>query len=406
MRRIALIAVAVAVTVPIAAAAPSAATGEQRVLVLLATWGPEPWRVAEVAQAAADADVFLRKTSLHQLGLRITTTAWLKGYPEQPDCPPPEHTRIPVALTAGPEAAAEAAGYSVASYDRVVYVVPRIACPWLAVGVGRQVMLNGTLSAWTIVHELGHTYGLAHAYSKACKTGSCSHDEYGDPFSPMGHGLVDFSAYEKVVLGWIQPVGRVERAGSYSIGRTDLPGATPEALVIPTGAGEYWFEQRPEAETPGLAARIVEPDIRDDDLAAPISLIENPTGGNRPTIAQGETFRVPGVLSLRYDASGEGRATVAFEWLDRTPPRIRLVAPARLASGRQARVSWAATDAGSGVVSCTLSVDRRVVMTGEAKGAAAVGPLRRGRHQVAVTCVDRAANRSRPTIRSVRVFRR
>jgi hypothetical protein len=404
MRWLALVVALAAIATP---ASSAAVIGSHRVLVLLATWGPEPWTQAEVDQAVREADVFLRKSSFQQLSLEATVTPWLRGYPGPPECPPPEHERIAPALTNGPRAAAEAAGYRIESYDRLVYVVPQMGCVWRGVGAGREVMLNGMLSAWAIVHELGHTYGLAHAHGKICQSGrNCRQEEYGDPFSPMGHGLVDFSAYEKLFFGWIRNVARMTRAGPYEIGRPDDAGAAPHAFVVKAGAGEYWFEQRLDVETPGLAVRMVEPDVPDDDLEPPTLFIDDPSGRDRPTVASGQSFRVRGVFLVQYVPATDGRARLQFHWLDRTRPRPpRLIVPSRARVGGQIRISWTSTDAGSGIASCTLSLDRRVVTAGKAKGTAAVGPLRRGVHTVSLRCRDRAGNLSRPTVKRLRILR-
>lgn len=390
--KLACIAALAAVLVPASAAGPAAAVGEQSVLVVLATWEGERewWPRADVVAALHEADAFLRKSSFQQLRLNGTVTEWLRGYPGIPDCPAAEHERIPLALTDGPDAAARAAGFRPESYDRVVYIIPRIGCQWLGVGVGRQVMLNGTMNAWGIVHELGHTYGLAHARGRECQT--CRSNEYGDPFSPMGQGLVDFSVFEKVHLGWLSDVARAPGPGRYAIGRPDVPAAKPHAVVFSSGAGEYWFEQRLDVERPGLVVRKIEPDVPDDDLTPPTMFIG-------PTVPTNGTFRVPGAFAVTYRA-----ASLEFTWIDRTRPRAaRVVAPRNVPLGRAVRVTWAASDAGSGIASCALSVDRKVAARGDAKGAFTLTRLQRGTHTVSVVCVDRAGNASRPAVRRVRV---
>jgi hypothetical protein len=406
MRIAGLVAVAAALLAPASAAAPSAVVGSQRALVILATWGPQPWPRSEAEQALAEASAFLAKSSFGQLSLQGTVTPWLRAYPREPTCPPPEHERIPPPLTDGPRAAAEAAGFSVASYERLVYVVPETDCPWRGVGVGREVMLSGILSGWAIVHELGHTYGLAHARARICDAAACHSDEYGDPFSPMGHGLVDFGAFEKRQLGWIGDVVETSSAGAFEIGRPDVRTASPHALVVPTGRGEFWFEQRLDVAAPGLVARIVLADIPDDDLAPPTLFIENPTRASRPTIAPGEEFREAGVLAVRYSPRPNGRAEVRFDWIDRTRPLApRLAAPRRVRVGRSASVAWASTDSGSGIASCVLAVDGRRALEGAADGKVTIGPLRRGTHRLTASCTDRAGNRSRASTARIRAVR-
>ena len=408
MKWLAALGAVVALTAPSAAAAPDAVTGSQRALVILSTWGPEPWTRAEAEQALAEASAFIAKSSFGQLSLQGTVTPWLRGYPQEPTCPPPEHERIPPPLTDGPRRAAEAAGFSAASYDRLVYVIPETDCPWRGVGVGREVMLTGILSGWAIVHELGHTYGLAHARARICDGARCHSAESGDPFSPMGHGLVDFGAFEKRQLGWIGDVVATGTAGTYEIGRPDVRTASPHALVVPTGRGEFWFEQRLDVADPGLVARVVLADVPDDDLAPPTLFIDNPTHAGRPTIAGGEEFREPGVLAVRYSAQPNGRAALRFDWVDRTRPKApRLTAPRRVPAGRTATVAWASSDAGSGIAACLLAVDGRRVPVQEAAaaGKATVGPLRRGSPRVTASCGDRAGNRSRVSAVRIRAVR-
>jgi Gametolysin peptidase M11 len=109
------------------------------------------------------------------------------------------------------------------------------------------------------VHELAHTLGLAHARSWACVEGSCG-DEYGNPFSAMGNGDGDFSAYEKSRLGWLGGNGivRPRRRGTYELGSIEGPTTLPQALVVTTAAGDFWFESRGTA-TPSETGDPVQP---------------------------------------------------------------------------------------------------------------------------------------------------
>jgi hypothetical protein len=242
-------------------------------------------------------------------------------------------------------------------------------------------VLNADRNWNDMVHELGHTYGLAHARRETCR--GCSKEEYGDPFSPMGHGQLDFSAYEKLQMGWLHEVAHISRPGTYTIGRPDIQGATPYALVVETGLHEYWVEQRLDATPPGLVVRSIEPDLS-DFMAPPELMLWVPA----LTVGRGETFGVGGVFSVRY-----GVGSVRFTWLDRKRPTAPTV------SVRAARVSWSSRDNGSGIASCTVAVDGRPVGHGAARGTMTLSATKSGTHRVAVACVDRAGNRSRPTVR-------
>jgi hypothetical protein len=397
--------------IALALSAPGAAadsTGDHRVLVLLATWGPQPWHVEDVRRTVFDeAGAFLRKSSFGLLTIRGDITPWLDAYPQRPACPEPLHERVAPGLSEGPLEAARSAGYTPSTYDRVVYVVPRTECEWNAVGVGREVLLNGLLSAWLVVHELGHTYGLAHARGTRCTGSVCRGDEYGDPFSPMGRGLVDFSSYEKLAMGWIRDVVRAGRAGTYRVGRPDVLAAAPHALVVPTGSGEYWLEQRLDVVPPGLAVRLVEPDVPDDDLAPPTRFQRDPARTGKEVVGVGEVFRVPGTFSVAYAPLADGSADLRFAWTDRArPSRPVVAAPRTVRAGRPFRVAWRTADGGSGVAFCTVAVDNRLAARVEGMTTTAtVSVATRGARRLGVACTDRAGNRSRVSVRPLRVLR-
>jgi hypothetical protein len=381
------------------------AEGDQRVLVILATWGPEPWAPEEVRRAVFDeANAFYRRSSFGQFSLHGDLTPWLAAYTARPACPAPVHERVAPALADPPLAAARSAGFVPDSYDRVIYVVPKTECPWEAVGVFREVLLNGTMNAWIVVHELGHTYGLAHARGVVCTGSACRASEYGDPLSPMGHGFVDFSAYEKHVMGWITDVSRADQSRVYGVGRPDVVDAKPHAFVVPTATTEYWFEQRLDGPEPGLAVRRLEKDVPDDDLAPPTWFVNAPVRSGRTTLAAGETFSLRGVFSVRYSPSVVGNANLRFVWTDRTRPTPpALLAPGRrVVAGRPVRVAWRRSgDGGSGVAFCTVRLDGRIVTRSVTSRTALIPALRRGAHTIGVTCTDRAGNRSRRVTRRV-----
>jgi gametolysin peptidase M11 len=382
--------------------APAQSTGDLRVLVILATWGPQPWTAEDVHGVVfEEANAFLRRSSFGQVSLHGDVTPWVAAYPDRPACPQPVHERVAPALSDPPTQAATRAGYAPSTYDRVIYVLPQIECPWLAVGVNREVLLNGVLSPWHVVHELGHTFGLAHAHGLRCNSaGGCVTDEYGDPFSPMGRGLVDFSAYEKLTMGWIREVARASKTGTYRVGRPDVLTAAPHALVVATGRGEYWLEQRLDVDPARLAVRVIEPDIPDDDLAPPTRFVPD-------LVRAGESFILSGAFSVRYVRMDDSRAELVFRWIDRTrPTRPALRAPARVRVGQAFRVSWTSKDTGSGLAFCGVRVDGRRRERIEGGLRATVAPLQPGRHMIAVSCTDRAGNESRAGVRRIQVVRR
>src|SRR6476660_8946938 len=111
--------------------------------MVLATSGSTPYTVADVERTAGQAANYFANASFGKVKLQIDVTPWLAAFTANPGC-------------------------------------------------------GGTTNH--SVHGLGHACGLVHAQASDCITvgGVCGIDETGDPFEPMGSGVVELSAYEKV----------------------------------------------------------------------------------------------------------------------------------------------------------------------------------------------------------------
>ena len=250
---VAVAAVALLLPVGLEAAAavrsvPAAAVGEMRVLVIRATWGPTPGDEARVAAELAEAAAFFRRASFGKLDVSFEITPWVRAYDNMAICPTAEDEEDERRSALGAisrlaRIAAASAGYDPLAYDRVVFLLPDRVCGFPGLGVRGEVLLaNPNELSWLgIVHELGHTLGLAHATSSACARG-CRVLRYGDHLSPMGQGYVDFSAFEKNQLGWLSGTIAARRSGSYAIGAVDDTTPLPQALIVPAAHGEYWLE--------------------------------------------------------------------------------------------------------------------------------------------------------------------
>ena len=380
--------------------------GEQRVLVVLVTWGPEPFTQAQVRDVVfRGASDFFRASSYGRTHLAGDVTPWLHALGSDPGCNQPGIGRVG-------RAAAAAAGYAPATYDELIYIHPDVGCPWTGLAQGREAYFDGELYVKLAVHELGHTFGLAHANASGC--GEYCAIEYGDPYDSMGGGIGDFNVYEKYRLGWL-PSSEIlwdPRPGAYVLDQLEVGSPRPHAIVIRTAKDNYWVENRRDsAQTvegaivgpPGVLVRTGSPEryVLGTDLSAYDRLVADPTGRGRPAMLPGERYLLPGAFSLTFVSRLDGRARLRFAWTDRTPPgAVRNLAAARGEDGLGLQLTWGEPrETGSGVVAYRVTLDKRVRMSEpyDPRGLdeLALPALAAGRHVATVVAVDRAGNRSR-----------
>lgn len=277
--------------------APAAVTGKQRVLVVLAAYGSHRFQRDEMTQALAQATAFLRTSSYGRMSLETTVTPWLDAGFSAPSCAT-ARTILPESLLTPVRAASRRAGYNPDAFNRVIYSVTGTDCIFQGAAADDEVLLTREPQMPTIVHELGHTWGLAHAAAAEHCATYCVVEEEGDPYTPMGAGFGDFSAYEKELLGWIDPQPRVAKPGRYRIYPTAAKTGL-HALVLNAADGQYWIEQRPDLRTPGLIVRVVHPDQPDWPFAPASTLMLGPIRPGHATILPGQTFTVRGSFSVR-----------------------------------------------------------------------------------------------------------
>ncbi len=383
--------------------------GAQSVLVVLVTWGPQPFTRDEVHHVVFDeADAFYRQSSYGKAWLIGTVTPWLKAFEASPGC------SVPLIRTAG-AAAARSAGYDPAAYERIIYVHPSVDCPWSGVTQANTVFLDGTLSRKLVAHELGHAFGLPHANSTSCRRAGCPAVEYGDPYDTMGGGTGDFSAYAKYSLGWLTRIARPSTGGVYAVDPIERPSSGTQAFVVTTAQDQYWVEYRAEpdptdrGDTPvaGLIVRVSpSPDRDRSSINAMVNvLVDNPAGRKRPELRPGDRFRKSGAFSLTTLEAASGTARFRFRWTDSVAPR-RPRFTADVVAGKLRVTLQDARDTGSGLSRFRVVVDARPPqrLGGDAtEEPVVVGKPLPGTHTVTVVAIDRAGNRSAPSVRHVRV---
>jgi hypothetical protein len=288
----------------------AAAKGDERVLVVLATAGSKPYPVTEVERVVRQADTFFRTASFNQVQLHFDVTPWLPVFTANPGCGSASNGSLS-ALVAPARVAAGDAGFNAAHYDDVVYAIADSRCGFHGATFGHEVLLTRQPTMELLVHELGHALGLGHAQSSDCRGVSpaqCGFDETGDPFSPMGRGMLDFSAYEKVVLGWLPAPPHVTAAKRYVLAPPTFRSKLAQGLVIDAEDGSWWIEYRAKPFR-GLLVRFVE--NRDlPPFARSAALMMRTVKPGRPWIARGETYRIPGSFRVTLLRAGPQRAVL------------------------------------------------------------------------------------------------
>jgi hypothetical protein len=237
------------------------------VLVIMANFSNTALPSYTVAQAqqvmTSNADSvanFFREVSYGQQLLNVTVTpSWVTMNLAQPaTCGPSDWKAIGSAA----ESAARALGtaYDPSAYNYVVYLFPNVpACGWIGlayIGSPHKAWINGVGGFRTsaITHEMGHNFGLLHAASVRCSSGSiggsCSVSEYGDPFDAMGNQrAMHYNATQKARLAWIASAAVKTHTGgaaTYTLSPLEVAGGATYAVKIPTGSANrtYWLEYR------------------------------------------------------------------------------------------------------------------------------------------------------------------
>jgi hypothetical protein len=296
------------VAVPSAAASP---VGNQRVLIILGTSGAQPYTAADVQSVARQASQFYRTSSFGQLKLTFDVTPWLHAFSTDPGCGFTSQSSLD-ALMQPARLAAQRAGYAPSDYPRLIYVLADSRCAFFGTTWGQEVTLTRQPTLELLVHELGHSFGLGHAGAAQCADG-CGVVEPGDPYSPMGTGdkLLDFTAYEKVVLGWLPAQPKVTANGRYTLVPASRNGPVRHAVVIDTTLGEWWIEYRAKPFR-GLLVYFV--DVLHPTpifMVGPILMV-NPTHHRRNWVALGETYRADTFRVKLLTAGAQARVRMHF----------------------------------------------------------------------------------------------
>ncbi|MGH1344955.1 MAG: Ig-like domain-containing protein [Nannocystales bacterium] len=109
---------------------------------------------------------------------------------------------------------------------------------------------NGSFGCVVRNQELGHNYGMGHSHAyQNCPEGvvfdadACEHEEYGDPYDPMGGGCRHINAVQKGFMGWLEGCNYVDgsQSGVYNVSPLELPCNGTQALRVPTTDGRWYY---------------------------------------------------------------------------------------------------------------------------------------------------------------------
>ncbi|MET0404425.1 MAG: RICIN domain-containing protein [Cystobacter sp.] len=254
-------------------------------------------------------------------------------------------------------AAAKAAGRDLSVYAHVGFVIPNnpgfTDCACGLAWVGRPPAAgnsfgDGSLYTCTdpnaFAHEFGHGFGLGHASTARCGTGSaykpnpysaCPPDEYGNAFNTMGGGLGHMNAFQKSTMLWLDKCNNVRVSSDATYDLVPIQSASNgiQSLQVPTGDTVdgrplyFWVEYRNPARASFNAGPGGAPE-KDTGVHVDVAQDFRSNAGNRnpllldlapnypnthrdPRLTAGRTFQDPnGRVSISVVSQSADKATV------------------------------------------------------------------------------------------------
>lgn len=107
----------------------------------------------------------------------------------------------------------------------------------------KDTWFNGSAGCVVLAQEPGHNFGMTHSSYIRCPgvpladtpSGTCQHNEYGDPFDPMGHGCYHMNMYQKAYQGWVQGCNSVlvPSSGTFDLFPMELACNAIQVLQVP-----------------------------------------------------------------------------------------------------------------------------------------------------------------------------
>ena len=229
----------------------AAATGTKRIAVLLVNFTnntAQPWTTAAVRGVVFDnpgsVAAYYQDASVGQLTLSGDVYGWLTIPDDNAGCDYSGWGGLA-------RTAATNAGVNLSNYTNVVYAWPTASsCAWagLAYLPGRDSFINGSMSLRVVGHELGHNFGVHHASTLNCTSagtrvtlgGTCTANEYGDPFTIMGSASTyHHNNWHRAQFGWMS-MQTVSSSGTYTLAPAESSSTAESRLLrVARGDGTY-----------------------------------------------------------------------------------------------------------------------------------------------------------------------
>ncbi|PAU55013.1 Ig-like domain-containing protein [Pseudomonas indica] len=221
--------------------------GAQRTLAILVNFqdapSDKPWTASQANSllfGAGGVSDFFKENSNQQTWLTGTVAGWYTLPVSSTVCDG-------FAIEKYAKEAAQASGYTLANYDRFVYVFPKNACGYSGMGqVGTKpsaAWIHNSLILRTVAHEMGHNLGLHHAHALDCGDttlgSTCTAQEYGDTLDIMGYsGTVGhFNGFAKERLGWLASGNLITVGSAGSFYLKPMSSATSSAKILKIANG-------------------------------------------------------------------------------------------------------------------------------------------------------------------------
>lgn len=185
--------------------------GEQKTLMILVNFSDNTAQPATPAEARGmldTLDAYIRENSAGRSWLSGTVAGWYTIALSGSVCDS-------YSLRNQAQDAARLSGYTLANYDRLIYVYPKNACGYAgSASVGGKptdTYINGQFDLHNLAHEFGHNLGLDHAHALECGAttlgSSCSSVVYGDSMDVLGKNNGSeghYNPFNKERLGWLK----------------------------------------------------------------------------------------------------------------------------------------------------------------------------------------------------------